>query len=154
MKLIGSTREGVPDGSVLKAGLAHREHLRHYSVHVLAVVPGDSCKVVVRLRKTNVPRYPGMLTTTVGAHLLVGASPQDVIDEASKVTGVDLGPLAYVGTFEVADGVENEICTLWTGEADTTSALGTFLSIDVADAGQRLITPHLAESLKLWEAGR
>lgn len=154
MKLIGCTRDGVPDGSVLKGGRAHREHLRHYSVHVLAVAAGDAGKVVVRKRETDAPRYPGMLTTTVGAHLLAGASPQDVIAEASKGTGVDLGPLVYVGVFEVSDRFENEICTLWTAEADVTSASATFVSVDPADAGGRSITPHLAESLKLWEGGR
>jgi len=154
MKLIGCTRDGVPDGSVLKGGRAHREHLRHYSVHVLAVAAGDDGKVVVRKRETDAARYPGMLTTTVGAHLLAGASPQDVIAVASKVTGVELGPLTYVGTFEVADGIENEICTLWTAEADTASAMGTFLTVDIADAERSRLTPHLAESLKLWEARR
>ncbi|ORM27802.1 hypothetical protein [Williamsia sp. 1135] len=153
MKLIGCTPDGTPDGSLLKVGRAHSRHLRHHSVHVLAVAKGEgrnSSSVLVRQREHDAPRYPGLLTTTVGAHLLTQTSPQDVIDTASEGTGVGLGALSYVGAFEVADGVENEICSLWTAEADIRMATSVFLRANVHEIERQRITPHLAESLKLW----
>lgn len=154
MKLIGCTPDGTPDGETISGRRAHQRHLRHYSVHVLAITAAGGAEgtVVVRRREADAPRYPGRLTTTVGAHLLARKSPADVVTAAATERGIELGRLSYLGSFAVDDTEENEICTLWTTEVDLTRATGDFLTLDLAQLARCHLTPHLAESLKIWRA--
>lgn len=158
MKLIGSTPDGTPNGAKLKTQRAHDRHLKHYSVHVLAVAPEaddlSARRVLVRKRQLTEPRYPGLLTTTIGSHLMTQSSPMDVIRAAADQNKMRLGPLSYLGTFEIVDNYENEVCTLWTAEVTPAPELGRYIAVEPHAVAPRLATPHLVASLKIWNERR
>lgn len=156
--LVGATSTGLPDGSRPEIRRAHEQGLVHFSTHLLAVDATSvdpvaaRTRVIARRRASDEPRYAGLLTTTVGGHVETGFSPADALSAAAGRHGVELSSVRYVGTFEVSDDDEREICTLWTGATDFSRATARFESIPVARLDQLEATPHLVASLALWRA--
>ena len=155
-RLVGASSTGAPDGSHPRMRDAHELGIRHFSTHLL-VADGTSVgrgaagpRVIARRRSVEEPRYPGVLTTTVGGHVEAGFSPADALRAAAHRHGVEIVALRYIGTFEVDDDDEQEICTFWTGATDFARSTARFESVPVDHVEQISATPHLRAALALW----
>ncbi len=147
MRLIGATSQGIPDGSTPKARRAHERGVWHFSAHLLVV--GDR-SVISRRRHRGELRYPGLLTTTLGSHVASGSTPAQALRDAGQLYGVIFDDLAYLGVFEVDDGVEREVCTLWAAQtADIERTDADMVDVPVGFLDPFRATPHLVQAMEI-----
>lgn len=157
-RLVGASSTGTPDGTRPEIEVAHARRLVHFSTHLLvtdeaAVGQGTTVpRVIARRRDVSEARYAGLLTTTVGGHVESGLSPAESLRKAARRHGVEIGALHYVGTFEIDDDDEREVCTLWTGGIDLARTTATFETVAVDGLCDGEATPHLGAALAIWRA--
>lgn len=135
-----------------------KENLLHKAVHVLIINPKG--QIFVRERPLTKKVYPGMLTSSIGAHV----TPDETPDTAAAVNlGKYLGlslPLTKIGEIHIKDEFENEQVSVYVGHADEIPNLnedqsGTgsrFMDIaEIQGLETARVTPHLREAVRLYQ---
>ena len=147
------------DGTVLgveEVQATHDKHLLHRAVHILVI--NDENKVFARQRPKTKLVYPGLWTSSVGAHVLSGMTPDATAATGLKdFLGLEL-PLHKLGEAHVTDSFEDEIITIYTCRANAIPSLnpdesndGRFMSLEEINyySYMKEATPHLLSSVKL-----
>jgi hypothetical protein len=88
---------------------AHKESLLHLSAHLLLI---KEDRIYCRLRDKSEQRYQGLWTTTLGTHVEIGETFKSTILKNVKYSH----EIRWIGTFNVKDDYENELCGLYTAE--------------------------------------
>ncbi|MDO8573652.1 MAG: hypothetical protein Q7R77_02780 [Candidatus Daviesbacteria bacterium] len=158
-KLIDVVNEEGKAIKELDSEVVHKNGLLHKAIHILVV---DSLgRILVRKRSQSKKLYPGVLSSSVGAHILT----QDTEDKTARKNlktflGLDL-PLVKIGNARVKDKIENELITIYLCRSNTVLNLnpqesdeGNFMKLDEVKrlVKRQLTTPHLAAALKTYEA--
>lgn len=138
--------------------VVHAQGLRHISIHSLVLDAQD--RVYIRQRHQG-GMYPQLWTNSTGTHLLTRRWRRATVI-ASLETTLNLKPslvkVEDIGTFEVHDQYENELCLLFRTRTNEPVQLnpiagtqGTFATITEIErlVAQSQTTPHLAEAIKL-----
>ncbi len=138
--------------------IAHKELLLHRSIHILVV--NDGAEIYVRLRPQTKAIYPNLWTSSVGAHVLSGSSPDETAKkELKNFLGLEV-PLQKIGEQKVADTFENELITIYTCRSNSVALnklegdAGEFMNTEKINqlANEGKTTPHLLTSLKVFNS--
>ncbi len=132
----------------------HREQLLHRSVHLLIRTSTDS--YLCRERASSEPRYGGLLTTALGAHL---EEEDEYIDTILRHLPVPQNSPVPVGEFRIRDQWENEVCGLYTMKRNDheTAAYAfsgrRFVAVMELERliDEERVTPHLAAAYRLMK---
>lgn len=154
MDLINSLDDDLKTIDSLSSEEIHKRGLLHRAIHILVINNRD--EVFVRRRSLKKKLYPGVWSTSVGAHVLKG----QISEECAKVNlkkFLDLNlPLEKIGETRVKDEIENEYIIIFLCKSDLVKKLnpeesdeGKFMNvqeiIDLVSRGQT--TPHLAKAI-------
>lgn len=137
--------------------IIHQRGLLHRSVHIFII--DSQGKLFCRQRSFKKQRYTGYWSTSVGAHVLLGQTYDEVAYKSlSNTLGIKCG-LKMIGKARVSDNYENEISALYIGNSDK----GMKFNIDQVEGGnfltieeikelikQKNVTPHLSHSLNIY----
>lgn len=134
--------------------LAHDQLLLHRSIHILVI--SSEGNLYVRLRPKSKAVYPNLWTSSVGAHVVSGSTPDETAkEELRNFLGLET-PLKKISEQKVTDNFENELITIYTCNADTVTLnksegdAGEFMDFNqirqLAKEGKT--TPHLMTALK------
>lgn len=136
----------------------HEKNLLHKAVHVLII--NSKGQVFVRKRPLTKKVYPGMFTSSVGAHVALDETPDTASTvNLSKYLGLSL-PLTKIGEIHIKDEFENEQVSIYVGRADEIPNLNEeqsgirsrFMSIEeIQRLKNERITPHLREAVHLFQ---
>lgn len=149
------------DGTLLRkesSNNVHESGALHRAIHILVV--NSNQEIFVRKRSAKKKLYPGVWSTSVGAHVLDEDTPERTAQTNLKTfLGLEL-PLTFIGQSRVKDNIENERIYVFVCHADTIPNLnpeqsdeGNFMSIAaIREMIQKNeTTPHLAVSCDLLE---
>ena len=136
----------------------HKTGALHRAIHILVVNGGR--EIFVRKRSIKKKLYPGVWSTSVGAHILQDDTPEKTARaNLTKFLGLKL-PLTLISECQVKDEIENELMYVFVCHAGAINELnpeesdeGKFMSLDTI---RKMIkrnetTPHLAASCDLLE---
>lgn len=148
------------DGNIVgykDAGVIHGEHLLHRSVHILLI--NTEGEIFLRQRPESKTLYPKLWTSSVGAHVVLGQTPEQAAKENLKsYLGVSAS-LVFLGNQQVEDAVENELTTFYLVRTDNIPIMNTEQSMDqgyksIAEIDQLMrdgyVTPYIAVGLELY----
>ena len=158
MYLIESLDENLQPIGTLSLEEIHSKGLLHRSIHILVI--NNKGEIFIRKRSSKKKLYPGVLSSSVGAHVLKNQTPE----ECAKVNlksflNLDL-PLEKIGEGRVKDEIENEHIVVFLCKSEKVKNLnpdesdeGQFMNIDEVKEliNQKQTTPHLAKALKFIE---
>ncbi len=135
---------------ILEKEDVHAQHLLHQSVHLLLL--DQNSRFYCRKRCPSEQRYPGMLTTTIGAHVELGRGYYETLEHLLPHSL----QLHSLGEFRINDEFENEICGLYTATLEETlpeefRQNRFFLSLKSLELfiEKHQTTPHLAAAYYL-----
>lgn len=155
MDLIDSLDTNLKPIESLNSEEIHKRGLLHRAVHILVI--NSKGEIFVRRRSWQKKLYPGVWSTSVGAHVLEGQTSEECAQvNLKKFLGLEL-PLEKVGEIGVKDEVENEHIAVFVCRSDFVkelnpdeSAEGEFMSIERTEelvrSGQT--TPHLTKAIE------
>ena len=142
----------------LDSETVHQKGLLHQAVHILVV--DEQGRLFIRKRSKNKKLYPGVLSSSVGAHIPTGNNADMTAREALKTfLNLDL-PLVKIGSARVKDKVENELITIYLCRSNVILNLnpqesdeGNFMELNEIKKliKKKRTTPHLAAALKTYE---
>lgn len=133
----------------------HQKGLLHQAIHVLVV--NNDGEIFVRRRSKNKKLYPGVLSTSVGAHILSGQTSDECAKDSLRTfLGLNL-PLEKIGESFVKDDIENEYISVYRCRSNVIKNLnpkesdeGQFMKIEEIKklVESKQTTPHLAVAIK------
>lgn len=139
--------------------IVHQKGLLHRAIHILVV--DDLGRIFVRRRSKNKKLYPGIYSSSVGAHVLAEDSEDMTAkNNLEKFLGLSL-PLLKIGNAQVDDNIENELITVYLCKSNIIPSLnlqesekGSFLQLsEIWKLIQRHeTTPHLATAIEIYKA--
>jgi len=149
------------NGTLLRkenSDVIHKTGALHRAIHIL-VANGDR-EIFVRKRSIKKKLYPGVWSTSVGAHILEKNTPEKTAEtNLTKFLGLQL-PLVLIAECQVKDDIENELIYVFICYADAINELnpkesdeGKFMSLKTIRKMIRReeTTPHLTASCDLLE---
>lgn len=146
--------------------LLHKEHsdaihktgALHRAIHILVV--NNDREIFIRKRSSKKKLYPGIWSTSVGAHTLEEDTPEETAEtNLAKFLGLKLH-LNLIGESKVKDDIENELLYVFICHALGINELnpeesdeGKFMSLDTIREmiKRNKTTPHLSASIDLLE---
>lgn len=155
MDLIDSLDINLKPIESLNSEEIHKRDLLHRAVHILVI--NNKGEIFVRRRSWQKKLYPGVWSTSVGAHVLTGQTSKECAQvNLKKFLGLEL-PLEKVGETIIKDEIENEYITVYVCKSDfikelnqKESAEGEFMTVkqihELIKAGQT--TPHLVKAIE------
>lgn len=158
VKLINVVDEEGQVIEKLDSEVVHKNSLLHKAIHILVV---DSLgRIFVRKRSKSKKLYPGVLSSSVGAHILAQDTEDMTARENLKTfLGLDL-PLVKIGNARVKDKIENELITIYICKSDIIPQLnscesdeGQFLELNKIKELIRAqqTTSHLEAAIRAYE---
>lgn len=137
----------------------HKTGALHRAIHILVV--NNNREIFIRKRSSEKKLYPGIWSTSVGAHILEEDTPEETAEiNLAKFLGLKL-PLTLIGECRVKDEIENEIMYVFVCNAQVINRLnpeesdeGKFMGFDeIREMIKRNeTTPHLSASIDLLES--
>lgn len=132
---------------------AHENDLLHKSVHLIVLC---NKKILTRKRGKDESRYGGLLTSTIGTHVL---SNDNYISTIEKFLPLQNLELKFVGEFFVHDEWENEINGLFVTEVEYENLPKDFIinrELLTVDEIKEIInnseaTPHLVGAFEMLQ---
>lgn len=149
------------DGTPLETLTSHEVHSRgllHRSIHILVV--NDRGDLFVRRRPGSKEFYPGVWSSSVGAHVLDGETPIQAAEKNLKVyLGLEV-PVTVLAEAPIHDAVENELITYFVAKSNNIDDLnpeesseGRFMSPNELTTliENHQTTPHLATGFRIYQ---